>query len=123
MAGFKFIHSTDSSGNMPTPESRFSWEMEPGSVVATRSQIRKDRFTRRLAVAFVGAAFLVAPMWLNILLGGRLTTLWSSTVFIAVFGIMMARVLDSNISVLSSTAAYAAVLVVFVALVVEAEGK
>jgi hypothetical protein len=44
------------------------------------------------------------------------TALASTTVFVSVFGLMMALVLDKLMDVLSSTAAYAAVLVVFVGL-------
>ncbi|KAI0893043.1 hypothetical protein F4806DRAFT_478021 [Annulohypoxylon nitens] len=55
-------------------------------------------------------------MWLMMLNDGLYTALISTTVFVAVFGALMAVVLDRHMDILSSTAAYAAVLVVFVGL-------
>jgi hypothetical protein len=73
-------------------------------------------FRQRVFAAVVGGLFLIGPMWLMVLHKTRYTALVSTTVFVAVFGLMMARVLDKLMDVLSSTAAYAAVLVVFVGL-------
>ncbi|AEO67519.1 uncharacterized protein THITE_2051711 [Thermothielavioides terrestris NRRL 8126] len=73
-------------------------------------------FRRRLGVAAVGAAFLIAPMWLMVLRRTLYTALVSTTVFVAVFGLLMALWLEKLTEVMSATAAYAAVLVVFVGL-------
>ncbi|RSL72964.1 hypothetical protein CEP53_000910 [Fusarium sp. AF-6] len=97
----------------------FKWEMERISPVATRRDKRAENQIARLGVATIGAAFLIAPMWLCILVLDTLQALWMTTIFVAVFGIMMAFVLPESLAVLSATAAYAAVLVVFVALVAE----
>lgn len=76
-----------------------------------------------MGVAAVGALFLKASMWLCILALNTLQALWVATMFVAAFGLMIAFVLHDNIAVHSATAAYAAVLVVFVALVAERGGR
>lgn len=76
-------------------------------------------FHQRLGLAAVGAAFLIAPMWLMVLHNTLYTALVSTTVFVAVFGLISARFLTSLMEVVSATAAYAAVLVVFVGLITD----
>jgi hypothetical protein len=66
--------------------------------------------------AIVGGIFLIGPMWLMVLHKTRTTALVSTTVFVVVFGLIMALFLDKMMDVLSRTAAYAAVLIVFVGL-------
>jgi hypothetical protein len=73
-------------------------------------------FFRRLGLAIFGAAFLIGPMWLMMLKTELWTRLISTTVFVSVFGLCMAFFVKEGKDVLSSTAAYAAVLVVFVGL-------
>lgn len=79
-----------------------------------RSDSIRVKRQRRLGMAVLGGAFLIGPMWIMVLHNTLYTCLVSTTVFVAVFGIMMAYKLDDGKDVLSSTAAYAAVLVVFV---------
>lgn len=64
----------------------------------------------------VGGIFLIAPMWLMALHNTLYTSLIATTVCVALFGLLMASVLEKPTDVMSSTAAYAAVLVVFVGL-------
>ncbi|KAK3291386.1 uncharacterized protein B0H64DRAFT_331010 [Chaetomium fimeti] len=71
-------------------------------------------FRRRVAIAAVGGLFLVGPMWLMVLYNKLYAQLISTTVFVTAFGIVMAIFLNKDDAVLASTAAYAAVLVVFV---------
>lgn len=71
-------------------------------------------FKDRVLLAAVGGAFLVGPMWLMVLQSGLYTTLITTTVSVAGFGILMAYFLEEGKDVLGSTAAYATVLVVFV---------
>jgi hypothetical protein len=73
-------------------------------------------FQQRVCAAVVGGIFLIGPMWLMVLHKTLYTALISTTVFVSVFGLIMALFLDKLMDVLSSTAAYAAVLVVFVGL-------
>lgn len=82
-----------------------------------RANLRISRlrsFQGRLMTAAVGGIFLVGPMWLMTLHNTRYTALISTSVFVFVFGVLMASSLEKPMDVLSSTAAYAAVLVVFV---------
>ena len=97
------------------------WEERNIPPVSTRTENRAGRRFARIGVAAVGATFMVGPMWLLILVVDTLQALWTTTVFVAAFGLMMAFALEDNVAVLSATAAYAAVLVVFVALVAESE--
>ncbi|KAH8800459.1 hypothetical protein F5884DRAFT_686198 [Xylogone sp. PMI_703] len=71
-------------------------------------------FRRRVAVAAMGGAFLLGPMWLMVLKKGLYISLISTTAFVTGFGLIMAYFLDQEKDVLASTAAYAAVLVVFI---------
>lgn len=75
-------------------------------------------FRTRLAMAALGGTFLVGPMWLMVLLREQwvYTALVSTTVFVYAFGMFMSAWLEKPMDVLSGTAAYAAVLVVFVGL-------
>ncbi len=86
----------------------------------TRSEtVRNARikgFVKRVTIAACGGAFLVGPMWLMVLHHTKYTALVSTTVCVVAFGFFMASFLEREIDVLSSTAAYAAVLVVFVGL-------
>ncbi|KAM7204706.1 hypothetical protein V8F20_003490 [Naviculisporaceae sp. PSN 640] len=75
-------------------------------------------FRTRLLMAALGGTFLVGPMWLMVLLKEHwvYTALVSTTVFVYAFGMFMSALLEKPMDVLSGTAAYAAVLVVFVGL-------
>ncbi|RDK41056.1 hypothetical protein M752DRAFT_336901 [Aspergillus phoenicis ATCC 13157] len=106
-------------------KSIFPWEafdIEPKPIGGTRDgNLRQDwikGFRQRLGVAAVGGLFLIVPMWLMVLHRTLYTALVSTSVFVAIFGLMMAFLLDGLKDVLSSTAAYSAVLVVFVGLTV-----
>lgn len=74
---------------------------------------RKNFFTN-VSMAAVGGVFLIGPMWLMVLHNTPLTALTTTTACVFVFGIIMAWNLENTMSVLSLTAAYSAVLVVFV---------
>lgn len=71
-------------------------------------------FWHRLTVAIIAGAFLIAPMWIMVLKKNIWVDLRTTTAFVACFGVVMALFLDRLMDVLASTAAYAAVLVVFV---------
>ncbi|KFY37261.1 hypothetical protein V494_04842 [Pseudogymnoascus sp. VKM F-4513 (FW-928)] len=73
-------------------------------------------FYTRVAAAAMGGIFLIAPMWLMVLQNTMYTGLVATTLFVGVFGFLMAYFLDDLKDVMSTTAAYAAVLVVFVGL-------
>jgi hypothetical protein len=101
------------------------WEtpdIHPNPVGGTRDENFRQAWNRgfrqRLGVAAIGGIFLIGPMWLMVLHRTLYTALVSTTVCVTIFGLVMAWFLDGLKDVLSSTAAYAAVLVVFVGLTV-----
>ena len=106
-----------------------SEEWEPESVSSpiggtrheTNQATAQRAFLDRLGLAIVGALFLVGPMWLMVLHNTMWTSLVSTSVLVFVFGFLAAVYLADKEKVLASTAAYAAVLVVFVGLGVERE--
>ena len=85
-----------------------------GTRLAKTQKQRTEAFINRVLFSLVGGVFLVAPMWLMVLHNTKFTALISTTVFVLASGILAAWKLDQPIAVLSTTAAYAAVLVVFV---------
>jgi hypothetical protein len=98
------------------------WEdstSKPTPIGDTRAANRRQMFYSRVGVAAVAGAFLIGPMWLMVLHNTVYTGLVTTTVCVAVFGLIMAIRLNTSMEVLSSTAAYAAVLVVFVGLTTE----
>ncbi|KAI1394281.1 uncharacterized protein F4822DRAFT_43875 [Hypoxylon trugodes] len=99
------------------------WETVNTPIGGTRGEHIKrtwlGKFIWRLIFAIFGSGFLIGPMWLMVLHNSRIICLASTTGFVALFGFIMAMLLEKNIDVLSSTSAYAAVLVVFVGLAVQ----
>lgn len=96
------------------------WEYDGEPIGGTRNRTLKATslkdFRDRLFLATVGAALLLGPMWLIVLHNTLYTGLVTTTVCVAVFGLVVVFRLDKPMDVLSATAAYAAVLVVFVGL-------
>ncbi|KLU92820.1 hypothetical protein MAPG_11742 [Magnaporthiopsis poae ATCC 64411] len=98
------------------------WECEGDEIVeqicGTRpgnlSKAWWNSFRKRATLAGLGGLFLVGPMWLMVLRNSLYTSLISTTAFVTGFGLIMAYLLEEGRDVLASTAAYAAVLVVFV---------
>ncbi|KAL7933975.1 hypothetical protein V8C35DRAFT_302916 [Trichoderma chlorosporum] len=79
----------------------------------THQKKTKD-FLKRLVFSVIGGAFLVVPMWLMISLNSQRASLITTTVFVFVSGIVASYSLENPLAMVSTTAAYAAVLVVFV---------
>ncbi|KAI1464877.1 uncharacterized protein F4812DRAFT_440808 [Daldinia caldariorum] len=75
---------------------------------------RTEEFVTRVIVSAIGGAFLIVPVWIMVLVKSTYTSLITTTVFVFVGGFAAAAVLKDNLQVVSVTAAYAAVLVVFV---------
>jgi hypothetical protein len=80
-------------------------------------------FQERIGAAVLSGAFLIAPMWLMVLHNTLYTGLVSTTAFVAFFGLLASSYLKTAMEVMSVTAAYTAVLVVFVGLTTEGVGK
>ena len=71
-------------------------------------------YLERLVMAVMGGAFLVAPMLIMVLAPSLVTSLVTTCVFVFAFSLVISFFLEKAFDVLSATAAYAAVLVVFV---------
>ena len=96
------------------------WEEDSEPIGGTRNNNVErswiEGFKERMAIAAVAGLFLIGPMWLMVLHNTLYTTLSATTAFVAAFGLIMAWFLEKPKEVMSGTAAYAAVLVVFVGL-------
>ncbi|KAL7920621.1 hypothetical protein ACQKWADRAFT_314688 [Trichoderma austrokoningii] len=93
-------------------------EQAPTAIGGTRKEMTRKQWTegllKRTVFSVIGGAFLVVPMWLMISLNSQRASLITTTVFVFVSGILASYSLESPLAVVSTTAAYAAVLVVFV---------
>ncbi|EAQ87730.1 hypothetical protein CHGG_04349 [Chaetomium globosum CBS 148.51] len=96
------------------------WESASVPIGGTRTETRAKselaRLRDRVVMALLGGVFLVGPMWLMMLRRTLYMCLGATTVCVVLFGLVMAWLLERPMEVLSGTAAYAAVLVVFVGL-------
>ena len=103
------------------------WETKDATDSQQKHDTRTENYRRswmrgfyeRVGVAALSGAFLIAPMWLMVLHKTLYTGLISTTGFVAVFGFTAAAFLRHPTEVVACTAAYAAVLVVFVGLTTE----
>lgn len=86
------------------------------SVAFPRDKFRRMRAQKRAGVAILSGLWLLVPMWIMVLHKTLWTGLATSTVFVFAFGLCIIFYLDDEKDVVASTAAYAAVLVVFVSL-------
>jgi hypothetical protein len=78
--------------------------------------LSRHAFSWKLSAAFVGAGFLIGPMWLLALKQQLCFQLKATTGFVLRFGLVMAFFVDKIDQVFADTLAYAAVLMVFVGL-------
>lgn len=96
------------------------WEHDGRPIGGTRNSETQAMLLRefrdRLFLAIAGAGLLLGPMWFMVLRKTLFTGLVTTTVCVAVFGLVLVVKLEKAMDVLSATAAYAAVLVVFVGL-------
>lgn len=79
-----------------------------------KSMSQQKKFEQRLGVATISGIFLFGFMWLMVLHSTLNTSLIATTLFVAAFGFIVAWCGEDQKDVLASTAAYGAVLVVFV---------
>lgn len=85
-----------------------------GSRVDMNRKQAAKAYLNKVVMAAIGGAFLIGPMLLMVLHKTLLTTLLTSSICVFAFGLLMAMFLEKPFDVLSATAAYAAVLVVFI---------
>ena len=106
------LYSKDSS--YPEPNDTDKPEVLGGYRTTIIKETKFKDFLVRLSMASLAWLFIVGPMLLMVLNNTKLTALLTTSVCVGAFGVMMARALEKPFDVLSATAAYAAVLVVFV---------
>ena len=80
----------------------------------TNQETKLKAFSVRLAMAAIGWAFIVGSILVMVLHSSRIKALCTTSVYVLASGVSVARALEKPFDVLSATAAYAAVLVVFV---------
>lgn len=95
------------------PEDKTSEPICGTRTVRYKKNSRK-RILLHLGTAAIGGGFLIGPMWLMVLHNTPYTALALTSACVLVFGIVVALVAEDEKTVLSVTAAYVAVLVVFV---------
>ena len=94
-------------------------EKGPNPIGGTRGEWaqkqKTEDFLTRLAFSVIGGIFLVVPMWLMVLYNAKYTAVITTSISVLLWAIATAWKAEGGpIAVLSATAAYAAVLVVFV---------
>lgn len=101
-----------------TPVERMSAQNIPiGGTRNVKTRLKKLQNLRiRIILAAVGAFLMLGPMWLMVLHQTVYTGLITTTMCVSAFGLVASWMLAEPKDVLSATAAYAAVLVVFVGL-------
>ena len=104
---------TFDDGDMDTPAS---------GLISTRTTSAKKAFWGRVGAAVIGGAFLITPMWILALQRQLYVHLGVATGFVTAFGITMSLYSETMEGVFTATLAYAAVIMVFVGVVLEETG-
>jgi hypothetical protein len=115
-------HALSKIRSSPHEGAKFTVDLSPeteanpigGTRLKAFEEARLKLYASNFSMAAIGGGFLIAPMWLMVLHNTIWTTLSTTTVCVLFFGALMSWQLNGPIEVLSATAAYAAVLVVFV---------
>ncbi|KAK3400737.1 hypothetical protein B0T20DRAFT_405159 [Sordaria brevicollis] len=89
------------------------------ALVSTRTKAWKRAYWTRIGAAVIGGAFLIAPMWILALQRNLYVHLGVATGCIGAFGVSMSLYLETVDNVFAATLAYAAVIMVFVGIVIE----
>ena len=103
-----------SDSSFPGPKDTERPEVLGGFRNSMIEETEQRGFLVRLTMAGLAWAFIVGPMLLMVLNHTKLTALLTTSVCVLAFGALMAKTMEKPFDVLSATAAYAAVLVVFV---------
>ncbi len=101
----------------PFPPQTKSWndiDLAGEGRAAQLKQSDWQLFVGRLIMAFTGGVFLIGPMLIMVLINTLVASLVTTSVCVLVFGVVMSLSVENKFDVMSGTAAYAAVLVVFV---------
>ena len=86
-------------------------------IASTRAEALRRALWSRIGGACVGGVFLIGPMWLLVLKQELYLQLGVTTGCVSAFGLLMACYLDTLEAVFAATLGYAAVLMVFVGVV------
>ncbi|KAF3074906.1 hypothetical protein CFAM422_002666 [Trichoderma lentiforme] len=89
------------------------------SIANTRGETQKKAFLSRIGGTVVGGAFLIFPMWLMVLKQEIYLSLGVTTSCAAAFGLLMALSIGSLDAVFAAIFAYAAILMVFVGVMMQ----
>ena len=111
------IHPDPSQGNEQYYPRVYNYTGEGGSRHRKDTAIQQTReFLNRVKMALFGGIALVAPMLIMTLHPTELTTLLTTSIFVLVVAVILAWYMKEadKKDILAATAAYAAVLVVFV---------
>ncbi|KAL2071110.1 hypothetical protein VTL71DRAFT_12345 [Oculimacula yallundae] len=99
---------------LPTPSTNQNWDLFGGSRNTRNKKEAFEQFLERVGMAIIGGTFLIGPMLVMVLVPGKNTPLITASVCVFAFAIVISWILEKKFDVLSGTAAYAAVLVMFV---------
>ncbi|KAK3349040.1 hypothetical protein B0T25DRAFT_547046 [Lasiosphaeria hispida] len=108
--------SAGHSRQQPTPEQFSNLKLPPGKPNPSGERVTPlvDKFAR-LFISLIGGAFLLAPMYALTFIRAQKDQLITVGVFVVFFAVIMAAATKStNQELLTATATYAAVLVVFI---------
>ncbi|KAK3947292.1 hypothetical protein QBC32DRAFT_224507 [Pseudoneurospora amorphoporcata] len=101
---------TFADGDLDTPAS---------GLINTRTTSAKKAFWERVGAAVIGGAFLTTPMWILALQRQLFLHLGVATGFVTAFGLTVSLYLETVEGVFTATLAYAAVIMVFVGVVLQ----
>lgn len=91
-------------------------------LASTRTETLRRALWLRVGAAFLGVIFLVGPMWLLVLKREVYFQLGFTTGCVSVFALMMAWIAPTADVVFSASLAYAAVLMVFIGVMMQEQG-
>lgn len=92
------------------------------ALITTRTKAWKRAYWTRIGAALIGGAFLIAPMWILALQRNLFVHLSVATGCVTAFGVSVSLYLETVDGVFAATLAYAAVIMVFVGIVIEETG-
>ena len=110
----ELLEQCDRDSSFLEPKDSDKPEIFGGFRTQMNEKSKLQAFIQRLLMAAAAWAFIIGPMLLMVLSNTKLTALLTTSVCVFAFGVLMARVLEKPFDVASATAAYAAVLMVFV---------
>ena len=92
------------------------------TLINTRTTSAKKAFWTRVGAAVIGGTFLIGPMWILALQRNLFVHLGVATGCVVAFGTSVSLYLETVDGVFAATLAYAAVIMVFVGIVIEETG-